>query len=147
MKKRKLALIGASVLAGVFLTSGMLLAQRDRGERAERPVEPRQVSPRGALLEQEKALVSLFENAAPSVAYLTTETRVRRGFFGEQVGVEQGAGSGFVWDSRGHVVTNHHVVANIVAGRDKVLVQLDNGKEPIAAEVVGTSPVYDLAGL
>lgn len=145
MKKRKLALIGASVLAGVFLTSGMLLAQRDRGERAERPVEPRQVSPRGALLEQEKALVSLFENAAPSVAYLTTETRVRRGFFGEQVGVEQGAGSGFVWDSRGHVVTNHHVVANIVAGRDKVLVQLDNGKEPIAAEVVGTSPVYDLA--
>ena len=126
----------------VIVICAPLFAQR---ERATLPVEPRQITPRGALLEHEKSLVTLFENAAPSVAYLTTETRVRRGFFGEQIGVEQGAGSGFVWDNRGHVVTNHHVVANIVPGRDKVLVQLDNTREPIVAEVVGTSPVYDLA--
>jgi 2-alkenal reductase len=111
----------------------------------ERAVEPRQISPRGGLLEQEKALVTLFENAAPSVAYITTETRVRRGFFGEQEGVAQGSGSGFVWDSRGNIVTNHHVVANVVPGRDKVLVKLDNSRDAIPADVVGTSPEYDLA--
>jgi 2-alkenal reductase len=99
----------------------------------ERAVEPRQISPRGGLL------------AAPSVAYITTETRVRRGFFGEQEGVAQGSGSGFVWDSRGNIVTNHHVVANVVPGRDKVLVKLDNSRDAIPAEVIGTSPEYDLA--
>lgn len=129
----------AAVTAAITTFTPSLWAQRDR------PIEPRQVTPRGALLEQEKSLVSLFENAAPSVAYLTTETRVRRGFFGEQVGVAQGAGSGFVWDNRGHIVTNHHVVANVVPGRDKVLVKLDSGKEPILAEVVGSSATYDLA--
>ena len=58
--------------------------------------EPRAVAARGALLENERSLVSLFENAAPSVAYITTENLVRGGFFGEQINVAQGAGSGFV---------------------------------------------------
>ena len=93
------------------------------------------------MLEHERSLVALFENAAPSVAYITTENLVRQGFFGEQVGVSQGAGSGFVWDSAGHVVTNFHVVR----GAQKVLVQLDSGKKPISADVVGTAPDYDLA--
>ncbi|MFO0116041.1 MAG: S1C family serine protease [Betaproteobacteria bacterium] len=143
MKMNKLAAIAlvaaVAVMATVLTFAPTLWAQR------ERAVEPRQVSPRGALLEQEKSLVSLFENAAPSVAYLTTETRVRRGFFGEQVGIAQGAGSGFVWDSRGHVVTNFHVVAGVAPGQGKVFVKLDNSKDPIPAEVVGSSPEYDLA--
>src|ERR1043166_5109035 len=37
------------------------------------PVEPRTVSPRGPLLPAEQSVVRLFENAAPSVAYITTE--------------------------------------------------------------------------
>ncbi len=106
---------------------------------AQRPAEPRQVSPRGPLGENERNLVALFENAAPSVAYITTESVVRRGFFG--AAVSQGAGSGFVWDGKGHIVTNNHVVE----GAQKVLVQLDVGREPIAARVVGRAPEYDLA--
>jgi 2-alkenal reductase len=134
------SLAAAAVMAATFGSfAPSLWAQR------ERQVEPRQVTPRGALLDQEKSLVTLFENAAPSVAYLTTETRVRRGFFGEQVGIAQGAGSGFVWDSRGHIVTNHHVVAGVTPGQGKVFVKLDNSKDAIPAEVVGTSPEYDLA--
>jgi 2-alkenal reductase len=115
--------------------AGLLWAQKS----ADKPVEPRPVSPRGALQEHEKSLVALFESAAPSVAYITTESRVNRGFFG--VSVSQGAGSGFVWDAQGHIVTNFHVVANATS----VLVQLDGGKDPIPAKVVGTAPVYDLA--
>ena len=106
---------------------------------SERNVEPRPVAQRGVLNEHERTLVALFENAAPSVAYITTENVVNRGFFG--AAVSKGAGSGFVWDAQGHVVTNNHVVENA----QKVLVQLDAGKEPIAARVVGRAPEYDLA--
>jgi 2-alkenal reductase len=77
--------------------------------------------------------------AAPSVAYITTQGLRRGLFFAE---VAQGAGSGFVWDERGHIVTNHHVVA----GARSVQVQLDPGKS-YAARIVGIAPDYDLAVL
>jgi 2-alkenal reductase len=95
------------------------------------------VAPRGALLADESAVVRLFESASPSVAYITTET-LQRNVFGEELG--QGAGSGFVWDGQGHVVTNFHVVQ----GARRVFVQLDAGK-PVEAELVGAAPEYDLA--
>ncbi|MFM2067745.1 MAG: hypothetical protein RLZZ584_2654 [Pseudomonadota bacterium] len=103
----------------------------------QRAAQPREVAPRGALLADEAAVVRLFETASPSVAYITTET-VQRNFFGAEVG--QGAGSGFVWDAQGHVVTNFHVVE----GARRVFVQLDAGK-PVEAELVGAAPEYDLA--
>ncbi|MFN8754537.1 MAG: S1C family serine protease [Burkholderiales bacterium] len=138
MKKSwfSLTLIGAlltSLAAALF--GGALWAQR------ERPIEPRSVTPRGALLEAERAMIGLFDATAPSVAYITTESEYRYGWFGEQVGVAQGAGSGFVWDNQGHIVTNNHVVANA----SRVFVQLETGKEPVSARLVGRAPEYDLA--
>ncbi len=100
--------------------------------------EPRVVTARGSLADQEKSVIELFENAAPSVAYINTETLQRRGVFG--VNVAQGAGSGFVWDLAGHVVTNFHVVE----GANRINVQLDIGN-PIRATLVGAAPEYDLA--
>lgn len=98
---------------------------------------PRAVTQRGPLLPDEKQVVDLFQAAAPSVAYITTE-RLERNFF--TVEVAQGAGSGFIWDTAGHVVTNYHVVE----GASAVLVQLDAGQQ-LRAEVVGAAPEYDLA--
>jgi 2-alkenal reductase len=100
--------------------------------------EPRAVSPRGPLLPAEQSVVRLFENAAPSVAYITTERIEQTSFF--TVGLAKNAGSGFVWDSQGHIVTNYHVVE----GARDVKVQLDAAK-PYAARVVGVAPDYDLA--
>ncbi|MBK8324334.1 MAG: trypsin-like peptidase domain-containing protein [Betaproteobacteria bacterium] len=100
--------------------------------------ESRPVSPRGPLLAQEQALTSLFESAAPSVAYITTERLERTSFFTAEVA--KGAGSGFVWDSQGHVVTNFHVLQ----GARGVTVQLDAGQR-IPATLVGVAPDYDLA--
>jgi len=107
------------------------------GHARDRP-EPRSVAPRGPLLAPEQAMVALFENAAPSVAYITTEVVSSAGFFG--AAVARGAGSGFVWDSAGHIVTNNHVVE----GATRVYVQLDAG-DPVEARVVGASAEYDLA--
>ena len=101
--------------------------------------QARAVQPRGPLLDHERALVTLFETAAPSVAYITTQVLQRTGFFGGAQ-VAEGAGSGFVWDAAGHVVTNDHVIK----GANRVMVQLDAG-EPIEARVIGRAPEYDLA--
>jgi 2-alkenal reductase len=102
-------------------------------------VEPRIITPRSALPSDEQRVVSLFENAAPSVAYITTEI-VQTNIWLEQ-SVSQGAGSGFVWDTQGHIVTNNHVIQNA----RRVFVQLDVGEQPIEGTVVGRAPEYDLA--
>ncbi|MCP4221068.1 MAG: trypsin-like serine protease, partial [bacterium] len=90
------------------------------------------------LADYEKSTMAIFNNAAPSVVYLFTERSVR-GFFGTK-STRQGAGSGFLWDKAGHVVTNYHVVA----GSQKIQVRLDSGLVSDAT-FVGASPDHDLA--
>ncbi len=124
-----------AMLLSCAAASAWVHAQRP----AEKPVEPRTIAPRGPLLDSERSLVNLFEQAAPSVAYITTERMEQTGFF--SVGVAQGAGSAFVWDGAGHVVTNFHVIENA----RKIIVRLDAGKDAIAAEYIGGAPEYDLA--
>jgi serine protease Do len=59
---------------------------------------------------------------------------------GPQELIRQGVGSGFVWDTAGHIVTNNHVVA----GADRIIVTLHDGTTA-PAKVVGTDPDSDLA--
>jgi S1-C subfamily serine protease len=56
--------------------------------------------------------------------------------------VPQGTGSGFVWDERGHVVTNFHVIR----GAQEALITLADQRS-YPAELVGASPEHDLAVL
>ncbi len=90
---------------------------------------PRAVTPRGSLADSERSAVKLFENVSPSVVYIFSRN-----------GRGSGAGSGFVWDRAGHVVTNHHVVE----GASQVAVRMDDG-EAVAAKVIGVAEDYDLA--
>jgi len=107
-------------------------------------------SPAGlAPLEAER--VNVFERVSPSVAYI----RIVQG------DTTAGAGSGFVWDSDGHIITNYHVVAGATGaaggamGRPgwlggqqrKVTVSLPGFDEPVEARVVGTEPDKDIAVL
>ncbi len=54
--------------------------------------------------------------------------------------VQHALGSGFVWDTQGHIVTNNHVVE----GADKITVTFYDGSA-VPAEVTGTDPDSDLA--
>ena len=121
------------VLAGA---PGLWVLARDAPRAA-----PREVTPRGPLPPSEQALVDLFANTAPSVAYITTEVLQPTGFFSATVA--KGAGSGFVWDTSGHVVTNNHVVegATTISVTD-----VGNGKT-YQATVVGYSVTRDVAVL
>jgi putative serine protease PepD len=54
-------------------------------------------------------------------------------------------GSGFVVDHQGHVITNNHVVSGV---SDQGTIQvIDHAGRRHAAEIVGRSPVYDIAVL
>jgi 2-alkenal reductase len=108
----------------------------DRGRRIVS--QPREILPRGDLADFEKSTITIFNSAAPSVVYIFTEN-AQSGIFGRRQ-VQQGAGSGFLWDDHGHVVTNFHVIQ----GSQSIQVRLDSG-EAIPATFVGGSPDHDLA--
>ena len=57
-----------------------------------------------------------------------------------------GQGSGFVIREDGYVLTNHHVIRPASVGGAQITVELP-GHEPLAAEVVGSDPAYDIAVL
>jgi 2-alkenal reductase len=96
------------------------------------------VAPPSKLSEWERSVAEMFSASAPSVTYITTEIRRFNAFSGPDVA--KGAGSGFVWDGAGHVVTNYHVIE----GAHTVYVQIDVG-EPIEARVIGGAQDYDIA--
>ena len=90
----------------------------------------------------EQAIVDLFDNASPSVVYITAVTR-RRDFFGRTGEVPLGTGTGFVWDQDGHIVTNYHVVQ----GRTSAIRVVMHDQTSYLAQPVGGSARHDLAVL
>ena len=126
------------ILLGIVLMAVLYFFDGENGRRPKVESPPRTIEPRGELADFEKATIAIFEQTAPSVVYIFTENAVT-GFFGTRQ-IRQGAGSGFLWDDRGHVVTNFHVVQ----GAQRIQVRLDSG-EAIEATYVGGSQDYDLA--
>ncbi|MGW0992410.1 trypsin-like peptidase domain-containing protein [Streptomyces sp. NPDC002523] len=61
----------------------------------------------------------------------------------ESTSGEGGTGTGFVFDTQGHIVTNNHVVAEAVNG-GKLTATFPNGKK-YDAEIVGHAQGYDVA--
>jgi S1-C subfamily serine protease len=59
----------------------------------------------------------------------------------ESSGGGTATGSGIVLDSKGHILTNNHVIE----GADKIEVKLGESSKEYTAEVVGTDPASDLA--
>jgi len=101
---------------------------------------PRPVQPRGDLGADEQATIKVFKDAAPRVVYITTLSERRDPFSLSVEEVPQGTGSGFMWDDKGNVVTNFHVVQNAKA----LEVTLDDGST-WKARLVGGAPDQDLA--
>ena len=92
--------------------------------------------------DDEANTTEVFSNASPSVVYVTS-TALRRQMFSLNVmEIPQGAGSGFVWDDSGLIVTNYHVVARA----NRLTVTLSDQRE-FDAKVVGLAPERDLAVL
>ncbi len=116
--------------------------QADLSETSEDDYESPPVDKMVNLNAGEQTTIKLFENAAPSVVYITT-SKVQQNRWSMNVQeIPQGTGSGFVWDNDGHIVTNYHVVE----GSDKVSITLSN-QTSYPATVIGVAPNKDLAVL
>lgn len=105
-----------------------------------RPVATPVAAPLAPANELEAQITSVYDRYAPAVVNITSRTYAYDYFM--RAVPQEGTGSGFFYDDRGHIVTNYHVVA----GADTVTVALADG-EVYAAEVVGTDPSTDLAVL
>lgn len=133
-RKSRTPLIIAGLVVVALVVYLDWIADRGRDNLSK----PREIAARGNLADFEKATIEIFNASAPSVVYIFTENAVS-GFFRTRE-VRQGAGSGFLWDDSGHVVTNFHVIQ----GADRIQVRLDSG-EAVDASFVGGSPDHDLA--
>jgi serine protease Do len=107
-------------------------------------------------IDLEQAYIKLYANVNPSVVHIrvvekatATDTTLQINPTNplqpnqpnqQQAVPQQGVGSGFVYDTDGHIVTNNHVVD----GAQKVVVTFYDGTEA-SATVVGTDPASDLA--
>lgn len=112
------------------------------------------------LSDQERSLVDTFKRVSPAVANIKTTAIIskRNSMYGLNLGADRevplGSGSGFLWDDKGHVVTNYHVIAppgtNIngkLKNNKTVMVKLANMAEALEATIVGVEPEKDLAVL
>src|SRR5687768_16920250 len=136
-RARVAALAGAALL---ILLIAAWIVYRVVPERTTAQSMARPVAPRGALLPDEQAIITLFENARGSVVFITTQSRVVDTWTRNVFNIPRGSGSGFIWDDRGHIVTNNHVVA----GASGATVRLSDGRD-VPAMLVGVSPAHDLA--
>jgi len=77
------------------------------------------------LTQIEKRRISIFETIAPSVVYIDTFAEQRDAFTMNVMEVPLGAGSGFVWDEQGHIITNYHVIRTAKAAQVAILTRND----------------------
>jgi S1-C subfamily serine protease len=91
-----------------------------------------------AVTSLEEQVSQVYVSAAPGVVNITNRSYTYDFFF--QPVPQEGTGSGFVYDTEGHVVTNYHVIE----GASELYVALAD-ETTVPANVVGADPSNDLA--
>ena len=103
---------------------------------------PRAVVARGDLAADERNNIDVFKSVSPSVVHITTLERAASLFSTDVSQVPRGTGTGFMWDERGHIVTNFHVIQ----GANGARVTLSD-QSTYSASLVGVFPDRDIAVL
>ena len=93
-------------------------------------------------IEDEQNTVDIFDNAGPGTVFVTQNQIVRDRYTMRATEVPSGSGSGFIWDTDGHIITNYHVID----GSSHLTVTLYNQKT-YPAKLVGGEPKKDIAVL
>ena len=76
----------------------------------DKTAQARVITPRGSLAEDEKSTIELFKEASPSVVYVTSLSEYRDRFNLNIQEIPRGTGSGIIWDDKGRIITNYHVI-------------------------------------
>ncbi len=142
MRRMKLS-VGLAVLALLSATLGCRLpasivapVETPTRTLAPAPTAPPAVDESVSALEQQ--VMAVYESVGPSVVNITSR------FFIEDLMMrpipQEGSGSGFLFDTEGHILTNFHVIGNA----EELIVSLADGRV-FPAEVTGIDPSNDLA--
>jgi S1-C subfamily serine protease len=94
-----------------------------------------------ALTEDEENTIAVVKGNVNGVVFITNIQYSRDFLFGTQE-VQRGTGTGFIWDSQGHIVTNYHVIED----GDAFMVTCPNQKN-FKAKLIGKEPAKDIAVL
>ena len=150
-----LIFVAGSVIGGLALAFLVVALRPDLIRATPRPPEPATPAAERALpAPQRVTYAAAVQRAAPAVVNIYTARLVTERLapslgelFGEYMPryrqrIERSLGSGVIVDESGHIVTNHHVIANA----DSIRVQLEDGREA-DARIVGRDPDTDLAVL
>ncbi|MHC5211280.1 MAG: S1C family serine protease [Planctomycetota bacterium] len=111
------AVQATTALAALLLVAvmvGYALGAHLGGPQAVAAAEPRAAAAPRDLSSDERSVVELFERCSQSVVYISplNEVAVRTSPWSVRTRLApSGTGSGIVWDSAGHIVTNYHVIA------------------------------------
>ncbi|MBY0415104.1 MAG: trypsin-like peptidase domain-containing protein [Bdellovibrionales bacterium] len=124
----------------LFVVLMMSVVSPAYSQTATKPAVKTEVS---MLLESEKNSISVFQNTADSVVNVSNLRKTKGTFDMDATEVQAGMGSGIVWDTTGHIVTNYHVVE----GGDAFIVAFREDKKQYRAKLVGGDPKNDLAVL
>jgi serine protease Do len=87
------------------------------------------------------SLAPLVKKARPAIVTVKASLK-KRNAFGRTIAEAQGVGTGFVYDSKGYLLTNNHVID----GASEIKVKFGSGKE-LLAKVVGADKPTDVAVL
>ncbi|MGZ0173134.1 MAG: S1C family serine protease [Planctomycetales bacterium] len=104
--------------------------------------QSRAVTPRGDLAADELSTIELFQQVSPAVVHVTSVAVLQNAFNMDVREMRAGTGSGFVWNTEGHIVTNLHVIRD---GQGAVVTLADNTNH--SARLVGFDSANDIAVL
>lgn len=127
---------------GLLISLGLLIWPQIEDIFVRWNVEPRPITTRGSLAEDEQNTIEIFKHASPSVVYITTLSRYVNPWTRNVREVPKGTGSGFVWDERGDIVTNWHVISETSSAQVRL-----NDNRVYTAVLIGASAEHDLAVL
>ncbi|RUR11966.1 S1C family serine protease [Legionella sp. km772] len=92
------------------------------------------------LLPDERNTIEVFQKTSSKVVYVHRLATVTNRSL-QKAHIPDGAGSGIIWDNKGHIVTNFHVIN----GADDLAITLGNMTVPV--KVIGAEPRKDIAVL
>lgn len=139
------SLLAAALLSAVLASGGTVLALNAAGA-LDRPAPASATAPQstnaGALqpvaIDESSATIAVAANASPAVVKIRVTGTTDTGNLG--VIPPTGVGSGFIFNSNGWILTNHHVVQ----GGEKFDIELKDGRV-LSGTVYGVDTLTDLA--
>jgi S1-C subfamily serine protease len=148
------SLVVVALLSAILASGGTFLALRAGGVINEpvassgpgaigQPASQRSPSATGApgvvRIDEQSAITAAAERTGPAIVTVRVRGVTEGDVFGNQL--VQGVGSGIIYDSDGWILTNRHVVA----GADRVDVELQDGRVFEDQKVYGIDTLTDLA--